>query len=157
MVHLLGYCSPHVSSLPTSTVRTPLTWTCWKWANRGLWTWGPCPAEGTDGGVMCPPTDSARHPPAQTWALRADPTHLQLREGQSAVGSRCPDPCDVVGAEIQHVQGKVSLLADSPPRCERLCCLHTGQVNPTCHFAKIRFSSTLLDNFSPAVSENYKC
>lgn len=61
-------------------------------------------------GVMCPAHGLSQAPTSvQTWALRADPTHLQLREGQSVWEAGAPDLCDVVGAEIQHVQGKVSL------------------------------------------------
>lgn len=45
----------------------------------------------------------------QAWAVQADPTHLQLLEGQSEWEAGAPDLCDVVGAEIQHLQGKVRL------------------------------------------------
>lgn len=60
---------------------------------------GMCPAHG-----LSPASTSV-----QTWAVRADPTHLQLLEGQSMWEAGAPDLCDVVGAEIQHLQGKVSL------------------------------------------------
>ena len=61
-------------------------------------------------GGMCPAHGLSRASTSvQTWVLRADPTHLQLREGQAVWEAGTPDLCDVVGAEIQHVQGKVSL------------------------------------------------
>ena len=61
-------------------------------------------------GGMCPAHGLSRASTSvQTWVLRADPTHLQLREGQAVWEAGAPDLCDVVGAEIQHMQGKVSL------------------------------------------------
>lgn len=94
----------------------------------------------------------------QAWPVRADLMHLQLLEWQSMWEAGAPDLCDVVDAEIQHLQGKVSLQltplhAANPvvlPKTHR-----AGESNMS--FCKETIILHTSRHFSPAVSENYKC
>lgn len=99
-----------------------------------------------------------KHLRIQTWVLTAEQRHLQLLDGQPEGEAGAPDLRDIVGTQIQHFQGEVSL---------QLTPLHTANliVLPKIHKGRYLEHVFLQRNYyfphifpsCFALSENYKC